>query len=1092
MSKLRSGSDGHSAAEIASLFQRLAQELGQIKDTDLALDIILRQGQKLLGASSAIALVLGEYGRSVHNVLVNLPPEAGDLFAEAFETMFYDAPDELLSGALIINDLTVEDTPIVDSLAKLEMEACILLPMALRGDLLGGLCFLFEDPHQINDLRLSWAVVLAGHAALVVENVQLVDVALRQATELGAFYETAAAVEDKKDLNLLLNQIIRQTTSLLDCQMGIIYLADEDQQMLTSVVHQGIPEEIQPLTCLYGEGVAGEVAENREPIAVDECQNWEGAIATSDGSNQMVRALGVPMIWRQRLIGVLDIAAETSRRPFSETDIRLAKSVAYQAANALGIANLIESERRQFHMVEALQEASLIINHQVELKEILDRILEQVMHAFPCDAANFQSVQGNRIRLIRHRGYEQFGISIEAMNDLDQVLEDNVIMQRLMRGEVIVVPDTTKEPIWSIHPDREWVKSWAGAPIQYGQDILGFINLDSTKPGTFDEATIQLLAAFAAHASAAMHKAELYQKLADEHRRLRTLYKIERAVTASLEPDEKLTSLLKGAMDAIRGVYGQIFLLYEDEDQAIVQGPKVNRADTDVDLALHPLAKQLVEETIRQMAPLEANITYHAGSYSVLAFPIASGQNVWGAALVWATNDVESREAWLEVFRAAGQQAGLALTNAHQHEQVQRRLAEMRILQRVVGTIAGRLEVEAMLKEVTEQLHNQLGFPAVQIFQRVGDELVVQEVSGPLPIIEKISIERGIIGRVARTGTPALVEDVRKDPDYVAGLVGSKAELAVPIRLGEEIIGVINIETSDPSQVDSGALEILMLLADQVSVALQNAKLYEQVQENVINLEGQIGKRTRELEQALELAQAADHAKAQFVEDVSHELRTPLTNIGLYLDLIEMGDDERREDYMITLRREMDRLGTLIQQLLNISHLDTGQVELESVPTDINSLVQMLVVDRARMISKKGLDLNVMTGDDLPLVNVDPQLIIQAMTNLLTNAMNYTPSGGKITIATQLSKWKGQSWITIDVIDTGPGISESEKKRLFDRFYRGLVGRASGIPGTGLGLSISTEIVERHGGRIVVVSKSGEGTTFTIWLPIDGEESGEE
>jgi signal transduction histidine kinase len=492
------------------------------------------------------------------------------------------------------------------------------------------------------------------------------------------------------------------------------------------------------------------------------------------------------------------------------------------------------------------------------------------------------------------------------------------------------------------------------------------------------------------------------------------------------------------------------------------------------------------------MAPLEANITYPTGSYSVLAFPIASGQNVWGAALVWATNDVESREAWLEVFRAAGQQAGLALTNAHQHEQVQRRLAEMRILQRVVGTIAGRLEVEAMLKEVTEQLHNQLGFPAVQIFQRVGDELVVQEVSGPLPIIEKISIERGIIGRVARTGTPALVEDVRKDPDYVAILVGSKAELAVPIRLGEEIIGVINIETSDPSQVDSGALEILMLLADQVSVALQNAMLYEQVQENVVNLEGQIGKRTRELEQALELAQAADHAKAQFVEDVSHELRTPLTNIGLYLDLIEMGDDERREDYMITLRREMDRLGTLIQQLLNISHLDTGQVELESVPTDINSLVQMLVVDRARMVSKKGLDLNVMTGDDLPLVNADPQLIIQAMTNLLTNAMNYTPSGGKITIATQLSKWKGQSWITIDVIDTGPGISESEKKRLFDRFYRGLVGRASGIPGTGLGLSISTEIVERHGGRIVVVSKSGEGTTFTIWLPIDGEESGEE
>jgi len=1092
MSRTRSGSDVHSPAEIASLFQRLAQDLGQIKDTDLALDVILRQGKKLLGASSAMALVFGEYGRSVHNVLVDLPPESGTLFAEAFETLFFDAPQELLSGALIIDDLTVEDTPIAASLSRLEMESCVVLPLALRGDLLGGLCFLFEQPHQINDLRLSWAVVLAGHAALAVENVQLVDVALRQATELGAFYETAAAVEDKKDLNLLLDQIINQTTTLLDCQMGIIYLADEDRKTLTSVVHRGIPNEIQVLTCSFGEGVAGEVAESRVPIAMDECQNWEGAVAVSGGSNHKVRVLGVPMIWRQRLIGVLDIAADASRRPFSETDIRLAKSVAYQAANALGIANLIESERKQYHMAEALQEASLVINYQVELDEILDRILEQIMHAFPCDAANFQNVEGNRIHLVRHRGYDRFKTTTETMNNFDQVLEDNVILQRMMAGEVVVVPNTTQEPNWLTQPGRAWVKSWAGAPIQYGQDILGFINLDSANPGIFDDDTSQLLAAFAAHASAAMHKAELYRRLAEEHRRLRTLYKIERAVTASLEPDEILARLLEGALDAIRGVYAQVFLVDGDEEPSIVEGPKVNRLSADEDLAHNPLAKQLAEESIHQITPVHSTLDYSSGSYSVIAFPIATGQHVWGTALIWGTNDNENKDAWLEVFRAAGQQAGLALTNADQHVQVQRRLAEMRILQRVVGTIAGRLEVDAMLQEVAEQLYSKLGFPAVQIYQRVGDDLVLGVACGPHPIIEKLSVERGITGRVARTGVPALIEDVRQDPDYVAGLIGTRAELAVPIRLSDEIIGVINIETSDPTQIDSGALEILLLLADQVSVALQNAMLYEQVQDNVVDLEEQIRKRTKEMEQALERAQSADLAKAQFVEDVSHELRTPLTNIGLYLDLVEMGDDERREEYMVTLRREMERLGTLIEQLLNISHLDTGQVELEAVPTEINSLVQMLIVDRARMIGKKGLNLNVTTGDNLPLVNVDPQLIIQAMTNLLTNAMNYTPSGGKITIETQLSKWKGKPWVTIAVSDTGPGVTETEKKRIFDRFYRGLVGRASGIPGTGLGLSISQEIVERHDGRIVIISKSGEGTTFTIWLPADDDKTIEE
>ena len=137
------------------------------------------------------------------------------------------------------------------------------------------------------------------------------------------------------------------------------------------------------------------------------------------------------------------------------------------------------------------------------------------------------------------------------------------------------------------------------------------------------------------------------------------------------------------------------------------------------------------------------------------------------------------------------------------------------------------------------------------------------------------------------------------------------------------------------------------------------------------------------------------------------------------------------------------------------------------------------------MIGKKGIDLQVKTAENLPLTLVDPQLIIQALTNLLTNAMNYTPSGGGIVIETRRRLWKKQPWVTLEVRDTGPGISESEKKRIFDRFYRGLTGRASGIPGTGLGLPISKEIIERHGGRITVESKIGEGAAFVVWLPVE-------
>jgi len=1077
------GSDGQSAAEIASLFQRLALDLGQIHDTNLALDIILRQGQKLLEASSAAAFVIGEDGHPVHHILINLPPKAVKLLSNAFEVLFTDAPHELLSGAVMIEDLAAEDCPAVVNLGELGVDSCLVLPLAQRGDLLGGLWFLFTERHHLTRMRLNWAVVLAGHASLTLENARLVDLALRQATELGAFYETAAAVESKHDQSFLLNQIIDQMTTLLDCRMGVIFLADEEKQMLRPMVHRGINDDFQVMECPYGEGVAGRVAETREPLVIDECNNWEGTTESLDETSNSVRVLAMPMIWNQRLIGVLDLAANITRRSFSETDVRLAKSVAYQAANALGIANLIESERRQFRMAEALQEASLVISHQVELEEVLDRILEQVMHAFPCDAANIQCIDGNRVRIIRHRGYERFDLSTGSISDFSLVIEDDLNLRRLMAGEVVVIPDTTQELSWNFRPEWEWVRSWAGAPIQYGQEILGFINLDSSTSGTFDDATIQLLAAFAAHASAAMHKAELYRRLATEHRRLRTLYEIERAVTVSLEPDEILTHLLEGALDAVEGVYAQAFMVVDDKEDPLKRGPRVDRLGDD-DLAFHPQAIQLVEQSINQVTPVQATLIYPSRSYSVLAFPIAAGGHVWGGALIWVAEDEENLEAWLEVFRAAGQQVGLALTNADQHAQVERRLAEMTLLQRVVRAIAGRLEVESMLREVTEQLHNNLGFPAVQIYRRIGEELVLVEASGPRPILERLQIQRGIMGRVVRTGHPALVEDVHKDPDYVAGLVGTQAELTVPIRLDEEIIGVLNIETSDPSQIDNGALELLMLVADQVSVALQNAMLYERVQDSVVHLEEQIKIRTIELEQALEQAQEADRAKAQFVGDISHELRTPLTNIGLYLDLIEMGDEGRYMEYMTTLRRETERLGSLIEQLLAISHLDTGQVELKPQPTDINSLVHVLVLDRALMAGEKGLDLSVMTGKDLPLAYVDPQHIIQAMTSLLTNAMNYTPSGGKIRIETQQRTWKGRPWVTVAVGDTGPGIPEDEKERIFDRFYRGLVGRTSGIPGTGLGLAICKEIIECHGGRIKVVSRSGEGARFTLWLPV--------
>lgn len=240
---------------------------------------------------------------------------------------------------------------------------------------------------------------------------------------------------------------------------------------------------------------------------------------------------------------------------------------------------------------------------------------------------------------------------------------------------------------------------------------------------------------------------------------------------------------------------------------------------------------------------------------------------------------------------------------------------------------------------------------------------------------------------------------------------------------------------------------------------------------------------TVELREALEKAQAADRAKSQFLSNVSHELRTPLTSIRLYLGLLAGCPPERRQTYLESLARETGRLQTLIEGLLDISRLDLGKTTAKMELTDLNPLLLTLFNDREKLFAERGLRLQLQTAADLPPTQADPRLIEQVATNLLTNAMNYTPSGGEVFLRTAVVEAEARPWVTFSVRDTGPGVAAEEIPHLFERFFRGKVGQGSLAAGTGLGLAICKEIMELHAGRITLDSVVGQGCTFTVWLP---------
>jgi len=251
----------------------------------------------------------------------------------------------------------------------------------------------------------------------------------------------------------------------------------------------------------------------------------------------------------------------------------------------------------------------------------------------------------------------------------------------------------------------------------------------------------------------------------------------------------------------------------------------------------------------------------------------------------------------------------------------------------------------------------------------------------------------------------------------------------------------------------------------------------EDEQHHVVNLVG--------VEVDISALMELDRMKSQFVSDVSHELRTPLTNIRLYLDLLgAAADEDRQHRYLETLRRESERLTNLIDDLLSLSRLEAGTIAFNPRPTDLNALLAALVEDRRALAGSRGLSLGLDPEARLPQVMGDERLLGQVFTNLLTNAMNYTQSGGRIMLRTRTRQAGDSPWVIVEVEDTGLGISYEEQTQLFRRFFRGKASRDTKAPGTGLGLAICKEIIDRHGGRVSVESEGrpGQGTRFTVWL----------
>jgi signal transduction histidine kinase len=293
----------------------------------------------------------------------------------------------------------------------------------------------------------------------------------------------------------------------------------------------------------------------------------------------------------------------------------------------------------------------------------------------------------------------------------------------------------------------------------------------------------------------------------------------------------------------------------------------------------------------------------------------------------------------------------------------------------------------------------------------------------------------------------------------------------LPLQTQDKTVGVVGIGLGEQRHLTLHETHLLTAMAEVAGNALHRASVMETLEQRVAN-------RTHELAMANERLQELDRLKSKFVAEVSHELRTPIANLLLYTQLAVRGKPERRDAYLVVLQEQAERLSYLTDDILNLSRLENVPHEKETEPVNLNELVEHIVEAHLPRAERAGLELRTRLSPELPLASGVGSQLTQVITNLVSNALNYTDNGF-VEIASYCDE---AGWLCLEVNDSGDGIEPEDLPYLFERFYRGQRHSQSNIPGTGLGLAIVKEIVERHGGQVEVESQVGRGSIFRARL----------
>jgi len=579
-----------------------------------------------------------------------------------------------------------------------------------------------------------------------------------------------------------------------------------------------------------------------------------------------------------------------------------------------------------------------------------------------------------------------------------------------------------------------------------------------------------------------------------QSRTLSLLVEVSHIVATSLNAD----ALLKDVAESIGRHFGypavRLFTLDNEGQTLVLRGhsgtpanfpksadPEVHQGQGITACANHTGKSHAVSDIITDHAyrpadPMPAQVE--------VCIPILDAGNLSGVIEVESDHETDFDERTLSLLETVADTVSIGLRNARLYEESQRRLQELTLLSRIPVGFGAGLNFDSLIDGTLKGLHELVNadrtyFVTIDPETLAWERIHAQAVPGIEPSV-------GLAGTFAdmpvelnrlSTGKPFAVFDTMFDPrvDKTREMYqsqGTQSTLLVPVQFGKRLYGALGCDCCREKRAwRPDEVRLLEAVARQLELALDNLHLFEEVR-----------LRAEELAAALNRLEELDRLKDKFIQNVSHELRSPLAIIHGYVEMLKAGElgelQPEQEKPVAVIARRVRMLSDLVQDITLILQAEVSPPTSEAV--QLGRLAQMAAEDFQLVAEHAELTLRVEIAPELPPVAGSPDYMRRVLDNLMSNAIKFTPAGGTINVRV----WRQEEQVTLEVSDTGVGIPPDQLERIFERFYQADHSIWQRYGGMGLGLALVKETVETYSGYVTVESQVGEGSTFTVTLPI--------